>query len=96
MTSDVVKVAPKIVKVVLENDRVRVLEMNFNKGDKLAMHTHPANFVYAVTPQKYKSTTPDGRERIVELKKGEVYSSGAVTHSVEFQIPGVLLQTEFK
>ena len=39
---DPVKVAPNQVKVVLENDYVRVLSWTENPGDKTPMHEHPA------------------------------------------------------
>jgi quercetin dioxygenase-like cupin family protein len=45
MEQDLVKVAPKICKVLLENDRVRVLEIRFKPGGKLPMHSHPAYIV---------------------------------------------------
>jgi beta-alanine degradation protein BauB len=39
---DPVKVAPNEVKVVLENDYVRVLSWTENPGDKTPTHEHPA------------------------------------------------------
>ncbi len=97
MTTDVVSVAPKAVKVLYENDKFRVLEMKFKRGQKLEMHSHPANFVYAVTPQKFKSTSPDGKTSVVRMKKGEsAFSSEGMEHAVENQIASVLLQIEMK
>ena len=96
MTPDVVQVAPKSTKVLFENDKIRVLEMKFKKGQKLAMHSHPANFVYAVTSLKFKSVSETGKTNVVKMKKGESSSSEASTHSIESHIPGVLLQVELK
>ena len=42
MPEDAVKVAPHAYKVVLENDKVRVLESRMKPGDKTEMHGHPA------------------------------------------------------
>ena len=96
MTPDVVQVAPKSTKVLFENDKIRVLEMKFKKGQKLAMHSHPANFVYAVTPLKFKSISESGEANIVKMKKGESSSSEGSTHAIENHTPGVLLQIELK
>lgn len=96
MTPDVLQVAPKSTKVLFENDKIRVLEMKFKKGQKLAMHSHPANFVYAVTSLKFKSISQDGKAKIVKMKKGESSSSEPSTHAVENHIPGVLLHIELK
>ena len=46
-TPDVLKVASKAYKLVLENDRVRVMEMTLRPGDKAPMHNHP-NDAYRV------------------------------------------------
>ena len=43
---DAEKATPKVVKLKLENERVRVLEALSNPGDKENMHSHPANIVY--------------------------------------------------
>jgi quercetin dioxygenase-like cupin family protein len=97
MTKDVLKAAPKSVKILYENDTFRVLEMKFKKGQKLEMHSHPANFVYAVTPMKYKSTSREGKTSVVTLKGGQsAFSSEGSEHAVENLTAGVLLQIEMK
>ncbi len=80
---DVVKVAPKLVKVLLENDRVRVLDFQLKAGDKVAMHSHPAGFVYGITAGKSKTTFPDGKSTETEFKAGEARWSEPVTHANE-------------
>ncbi len=96
MTQDVVQVAPKSTKVLFENEKIRVLEMRFKKGQKLAMHSHPQNFVYAVTAMRFKSISEDGKSNTVRMKKGESSYSEGSTHAIESQTPGVLLQVEVK
>ena len=97
MTKDVVSAAPKAVKVLYENEVFRVLEMKFKKGQKLEMHSHPANFVYAVTSMKFKSISPDGKANVVKMKKGDSnFSPKAMKHAVENHTAGVLLQIEMK
>lgn len=56
---DPVEVSPDNYKVVLENDHVRVLEMNLKVGEKDEMHSHPSETVYFVTGSKVKVAMPD-------------------------------------
>ena len=80
---DPVKVAPNVYKVVLENDRVRVLEATLKPGEKAPMHSHPANVVYPLNASKARFTMPDGRSVEVELKPGEASWHEAETHASE-------------
>ena len=52
-------------------------------GDKLPMHSHPANVVYFVTGGKTKTVTVDGKTTETEHKAGEAVWSNAITHSNE-------------
>jgi hypothetical protein len=67
---DPVKVAPRICKVLLENDQVRVLEIRIKPGGKLPMHSHPAYIVYALRTHKIRLTFPDGKTKEVKVKAG--------------------------
>jgi len=80
---DMVKVAPKSCKVLLENDQVRVVRVVEKPGEKIEMHSHPANIVYALTSGKAKFTSADGKTVERELKAGQALWSGPVTHSSE-------------
>jgi quercetin dioxygenase-like cupin family protein len=80
---DMVKVAPKNCKVLLENDQVRVVRVVEKPGEKLEMHSHPANIIYALASGKVKFTSPDGKTAERELKAGQAIWSDAVTHSSE-------------
>jgi len=80
---DMVKVAPKNTKVLVDNDQVRVIEVSLKPGDKLPMHSHPANVVYFVTGGKTKTTTGDGKVTETEHKAGEAVWSEPITHSNE-------------
>ncbi len=80
---DMVKVAPKSCKVLLENDQVRVIRVATKPGEKIEMHSHPANIVYALASGKVKFTSPDGKTEERELKAGQAIWSDAVTHSSE-------------
>jgi hypothetical protein len=80
---DPVQVAPDEYKVLLENDRVRVLEFQDKPSDKEGMHSHPDYVVYVVSDFKRKFTQPDGNTLEVEGKAGQTLWRGAETHSGE-------------
>ena len=82
MAADAVQVAPNHYKVVLENDKVRVLEFTGKKGDKIAMHSHPNYVTYFLSDGKAKFTS-DGKTIEAEMKKGETQWHAAENHSVE-------------
>ena len=80
---DLAKLSPKDVKVLLENDRVRVLEVRHQPGVKEAMHSHPAYISYYLDATKVKVTTPDGKTVEKERKAGDVQFNEPVTHALE-------------
>jgi len=83
LAQDVMKVSPETHKVLLENDQVRVLEARMKPGEKVAMHSHPANVVYFFTDGKIKITYPDGKTEVREVKAGVAGWSEGVTHAAE-------------
>jgi quercetin dioxygenase-like cupin family protein len=83
LAQDVLKVAPEAHKVLLDNDQVRVLDARVQPGQKLAMHSHPANVVYYISDYKIKATSPDGKTVLREGKAGTALSFGPTTHAVE-------------
>jgi quercetin dioxygenase-like cupin family protein len=100
LAQDVTKVAggTETHKVILDNDQFRVLDVRIPPGQKIAMHSHPANVVYYVTDYKIKATSPDGKTAIREGKAGTAVSFGPTTHAVENVGPAEihLVQTEMK
>jgi hypothetical protein len=82
---DAAKVQPSSYRVVLENDRVRVLEYNGQPGMGVCgtgTHSHPAHLTVRLTPAKVK-ITENGRSTVVNNKVGDVFWSDAVTHETE-------------
>jgi len=71
------------LKVLAEDDKVRVLKYVPEKGDKTPIHSHPAIVVYVVKGGKVKFTMPDGSTRDAELKTGEALLRPPVTHTDE-------------
>ena len=80
---DAAAVTPKVVKVKLENDRVRVLDYISDPGDREAWHSHPAMVVYVVTGGTLRISTPDGKSNEVEFKTGAVIYRAPITHATE-------------
>jgi quercetin dioxygenase-like cupin family protein len=83
MAQDAVKVAPEKCKVLLENDRVRVLDFFLKPGDKLPMHSHPASILYVLTNGKVRTVLPDGKVTDMEVKAGDTRWAEPVTHANE-------------
>ncbi len=83
MAQDLAVVMPKDVKVIIDNDRVRVLEVVHKPGAKEPMHSHPAYVVVFLNATKQKVTTPDGKTVEKDRKVGEVQWSEGTTHAVE-------------
>ncbi|HSC78410.1 MAG TPA: antibiotic biosynthesis monooxygenase [Candidatus Acidoferrales bacterium] len=81
LCQDPVPLYPNNYKVLLENDRVRVLRFILRKGDTEEFHQHPAAVTYVLAPFKIRFRFPDGTERIREPKAGDVFYGDAVTHS---------------
>ena len=80
---DPVVVGPDIYKILLENDRVRVMEIDFKPGAKIAMHSHPAHLVYILNGGALQITTADGTVKNLEGKAGDVMWSEPETHKAE-------------
>ena len=63
-------------KVLIDNADVRVLDVRLPPGQKVALHSHPANVTYFLTDAKFKVTSPDSQA-------GQARWSDAVTHAIE-------------
>lgn len=77
---DVLKVAPNNCKVLLENDRVRVVEIRIKPGEKLAMQSHPASVTYVLTAGKLQTTLPDGKTVETEAQMGQTLWNDGGSH----------------
>jgi quinol monooxygenase YgiN/quercetin dioxygenase-like cupin family protein len=80
---DPVPLYPENYKVLLENDRVRVLDFQLKKGAKENFHQHPAAVTYVLASFKIRFTFPDGTMRIREAKAGDVFFGEALVHASE-------------
>jgi hypothetical protein len=80
---DVVQLAPERVKVLFENDQVRVLRFSEPGHSKLPMHSHPAYVMVGFTADHGKYTFPDGKTSQERTKAGAVRYSKSMTHAYE-------------
>jgi quercetin dioxygenase-like cupin family protein len=80
---DVMKYDVKHIKVLAEDDKVRVLHFTPSKGDKTPVHSHPETVLYVVKGGKIRTTLPDGTSTVTELKTGQTTLRAPVTHSDE-------------
>jgi hypothetical protein len=83
---DAARVQPRAYRVVLENDRLRVLEFNSKPGMGVCgngMHSHPPHLSVALSPAKAKVKLPDGKTIVAENRLGDVWWAEAETHEVE-------------
>ncbi len=80
---DPAPIYPENYRVIIENDRVRVMDFRLKKGAKEEFHAHPAHVVYVLTGFKIRFRFPDGRTALRETQTGDVLFSEAVTHASE-------------
>ena len=83
---DASKVNPRSYSVVLENDKVRVLEYKSRPGFGVCgqgKHTHPAHLTIPLANGKVQVVKDDGKSEIHEAKSGSIFWAPAETHSVE-------------
>ena len=97
MSEDAVKAAPHVYTSLLENDKVRVLDVKMKAGDKTTMHGHPPVVAYAVTAGKYKFLAPGGGDPMeIEMKAGDTVYMDAVEHATECVTEGHVVLIELK
>jgi quercetin dioxygenase-like cupin family protein len=89
LAQDPVKAASATHKVLLENERVRVLDIHVPAGGRALTHTHPTGYVaVAMTDCHMRFSYPGGKVSESTLHAGEVVWSDPVTHSAENLGPG--------
>lgn len=77
-------VDPDVHQVVLENDRIRVLEARAAPGWKSPLHAHPPLLLVSIGSARVKLKTPEGQPQIVDLRPGTVlWNDKPLEHSWE-------------
>ena len=81
-TNDPVQTNPGHYRVILENERVRVLEYLDSPGDKTTPHAHPDSVMFTLSSFS-RRLSANGREVDVVLPQGEARWLAAQEHSGE-------------
>jgi quercetin dioxygenase-like cupin family protein len=79
---DPLKVAKNVYKFIMENDRVRVLEVLLRPGDKAVTHYHPDHVIYVLNGGKAKMTS-SGKTDVLDMKTGQAIFLKAQSHEAE-------------
>jgi quercetin dioxygenase-like cupin family protein len=82
---DAARMQPRSYRVVLENDKVRVLEFRARPGMGVCgvgVHSHPGHVTVLLTDAKVR-VTQNGQVRIIQSKAGDAFWEPPVTHEVE-------------
>ncbi|NDK37890.1 cupin domain-containing protein [Pseudoxanthomonas gei] len=77
---DLAVTAGSQAKVVLDNARVRVVQLEIPPGGKTGMHSHGDNLVVYLTDGDAIQTLADGSSKSRHTTAGEVLWSDPVTH----------------
>ena len=78
---DFVKVAAQgTTKVLLDNDQVRVIQIETAPGGVTPWHSHPNYVLYALTDGKLESTEKGKPATVLTFKAGDALFMPAVTH----------------
>jgi beta-alanine degradation protein BauB len=86
---DPVKVSPDHFTVLLENERVRVLDFHSKAGIKIPTHSHPAYISYSISGAgKTRFTSADGKVTEVPAKTGQATWHEPETHASEYEGSG--------
>lgn len=78
---DPVVAAPNIYKkVLIDNDKVRVIEIEFAAGETGPWHNHPDHVAYALTDGKLEITDKGKTGVVYDIKAGDALFIPSVTH----------------
>jgi len=84
LAQDPTTVAPNVYKkVLLENDKIRVMQVELAPQETVPWHSHPDHFVYALTDGKLEITDKGKAPVVSEMKAGEAKYMVATTHMVK-------------
>jgi len=72
------------VKVLLDNDEVKVSEATRSPGTIVPMHTHPKFFAFYIDAAKVKLTAPNGKESVKDIPAGKfLWFPEGTSHALE-------------
>jgi quercetin dioxygenase-like cupin family protein len=81
---DVLKAAARAYGLLMENERVRVLDLRLKPGEKAPMHNHPHDHVvYVMNSTKFRLTFAGGKSSEFDLRAGQTFWMDAGSHATE-------------
>ena len=81
---DVLKSAAKAYRLLMENERVRVLDLRLKAGEKAPMHNHPHDHVvYVMNSTRFRLTFANGTSNEFDLTAGQTFWMEAGSHATE-------------
>jgi quercetin dioxygenase-like cupin family protein len=80
---DPIEVAPSLYRVVLENERVRVLAFRGQPGASWGLHAHPNMVVVSLSSYVVRNVVPGDEPSVRQTRHGEVAWIPARSHTGE-------------
>jgi hypothetical protein len=83
---DAARVDPRNYRVLIENDKVRVLDYASQPGSGVCgvgRHWHPAHVTVQMTPVKVRVTGADSKAQTLDVPAGAIFYEPAVMHTTE-------------
>ncbi|GAA4321558.1 hypothetical protein GCM10023115_49210 [Pontixanthobacter gangjinensis] len=77
---DATKIDPEHYKVAVDNEKVRVLRINYKPGEESKMHSHPEGVAVFLTDYKANMTGEDGKAMEMAGNAGDVVWVGPSKH----------------
>ena len=96
LAQDVIQQRLPFLKLVAEDEKVRVLRYAPVAGDKSAIHSHPEAVVVVLKGGRVRYTSRDGTQKVIELKTGDAMIRPSVTHIDEALDPVECILVEIK
>lgn len=74
---------PEVYRVVLDNAYARVLEIRASPGQKMPMHSHPADVIVNLSGFRVKFTYPDGKAEVLDSRPGQAMWFDKFDHAAD-------------
>ncbi len=80
---DPVELDPDKFDVLLENERVRVLQAKIPPGQEHGMNWRPEHLIYPLSAYEVQDTFPSGATKTMKRGAGELLWGDEITHATE-------------
>lgn len=80
---DAAKAAPHIYRTVLDNERLRVLDVTVRNGEMAPLHSHPDRLIVFLNACAWLEVTGDGERRMQSFTTGDIVWEPGMMHGGE-------------